>query len=127
MGNGGGDLAEGKRKIDIYGPLGLKKFVQTSLLLAQSPLPFDCNFHELMPSENQYATEDQATLAQTLIKECDDPDKLVKINENCRCWDLVKSKTATVIAGPIKHRVPSYGFVIQEKDTPGTSSYCKYM
>ena len=119
LGNGGGDYAEGKRKLDIYGPLGLKKFVQTSLLLAQSPLPYGCEFHELLPTEDQFVNQDQALLSQSLVNESSTPENLIKVSEEANIWELAATKTATVIAGPIKHRVPSYGFVIQEKDTPG--------
>jgi ribonuclease BN (tRNA processing enzyme) len=39
-----------------------------------------------------------------------------------RFWKLVDSSDPvgyTVVAGPIFHRIPSFGFVIQEPDQPG--------
>ena len=37
----------------LYGPVGLRKFLQTSLLLSQSMLGFDYIVHEMVPAEEQ--------------------------------------------------------------------------
>ena len=57
LGNGlNPDLAE-EKVLDVYGPQGLRKFINTNLSLARSPLPYKFNVHELIPEEDQYPPE----------------------------------------------------------------------
>lgn len=46
-------------------------------------------------------------------------------NEDSKCWHLFSSKMYTVVAGPLIHRVPSFGFVITEADAPGALDMTK--
>jgi ribonuclease Z len=56
----GSQMSEADRQtkvLDIYGPLGLRKYITTCLALARSPLPFKYNIHELVPDEDQFPPE----------------------------------------------------------------------
>ena len=36
-----------------------------------------------------------------------------------RAWPIVKNKSITIMAGQLKHRIPSFGYVFQESSKPG--------
>ena len=48
------DVDQRNKVIDIYGPVGLRKFITTSLALARSPLPFKYHIYELIPEADQF-------------------------------------------------------------------------
>ena len=52
----GSQMSEADRQtkvVDIYGPIGLRKFITTVLALARSPLAFKYNICELVPDKDQ--------------------------------------------------------------------------
>lgn len=56
------------RVLDIYGPIGLRKFITTSLSLARSPLPYKYNITELIPDKDQYPKDwDDWKVIATLV------------------------------------------------------------
>ncbi|WEV60268.1 ribonuclease Z [Streptococcaceae bacterium ESL0729] len=44
--------------LDLYGPVGIKDYVMTSLRLSQTKLPYHINFHELTPKDEGKIFED---------------------------------------------------------------------
>ena len=41
------------------------------------------------------------------------------MDKSTQAWPVFKSDSMTVLAGQLKHRVPSFGFVFQESLKPG--------
>lgn len=122
------------KTVDLYGPLGIRKMVLTALELSSSPLSYTLNIHELFWDEDQFPENAQPPpdRARYQLAEGDLDDRQSQLlvgggshrivhpcREPCRMWDLCDGHVR-VIAGAIRHRIPSYGFVITEKDMPGS-------
>ncbi|PSN39332.1 Zinc phosphodiesterase ELAC protein 1 [Blattella germanica] len=108
--------------LEIYGPRGLRKFVRDTLILSKSALTYGYVVHELIPVAEQYPedwnlwpTEDVA-MGATHPQE--KPGKDISANDDL-IWNLFENQNVSVKAGPIKHKIPSFGFVIVERDEPG--------
>ena len=54
LGNGLDPELASKKIVDIYGPIGLRKYLITSLEIARSAPNFRFNIHELVPESDQY-------------------------------------------------------------------------
>ncbi len=128
LGNG----AEDGKVIDLYGPLGLRKLVATCLELSQSPLPYKCRIHEMVPRLDQFATDEDPGLERYRDVAVsarfpwsaglgdDDCAEEIQFDDRLGGWSLLCGEgQPTVVAGAIVHRVPSFAFVVQERDSPG--------
>lgn len=123
---GNGINTEAEKVVDIYGPEGLRKFITVNLELSRSPLSYKYNVHEIIPEKDQFpdnwndwpvehSFHPEAPLEtsyRSVFKETNETGK--------RFWNLVDEGNYKVTAVPIKHRIPCFGFVIQESDKPGT-------
>lgn len=113
--------------IEIYGPLGLRLFLHTSLSLSRSVFPYQYRVNELVPHGAQYGEDWNDWNVDHNGPEPLHPSELqpVKIhhvenNDGNVLWKLFESGEWSVNAGWIHHRVPSFGFVLKEKGRPGT-------
>jgi ribonuclease Z len=101
--------------LDIYGPLGLRKFVRTTLKSSASVLGMQYRVHELCPPRSR-------DWLLTDVVPDRHPDELggtfILPNSN-GLWPLVDTGEFQVVAGSLRHRVPCYGYVIQEKTMAG--------
>jgi len=70
-----------KEPLSIYGPSGIKEFIETVLRISQSYMGFELSIHEIRENDNQ------------VLFEIDD---------------------LRVSAFPLKHRIPTYGYRIDE-------------
>lgn len=130
MGNGGTSATEDKI-IDIYGPLGIRKYITTNLELSRSPLAYKYNVHELIPENDQFP-EDWDDWP--VDHECNSK-KPLELSYRCvnktlndkghRFWNVMEDPEYSVKAVPIKHRIPCFGFVVQEADKPGKLDVAK--
>lgn len=116
---------EAGKSVDLYGPLGLKNYITTCLETSRSPLPYELNVYEMLPESSQYSQDwgdwpvdlegvhlrDMASFSSKIESE------LVK---GTRCWTLFKNNRYHVSAGAIEHRIPSFGYVIEEQDQVGS-------
>lgn len=109
--------------LELYGPLGLRRYVRESLNLSRSPLSYKYVVHELIPLDWQYPDE----LKEWKINEEGDnvllhPQEIVgrQITSSENVWTLFKDSHATVKAGALVHRIPSFGFSIQQNPTVGS-------
>ncbi len=121
---GNGCVSEDK-VVHVFGPLGIKKLVKTSLELSQSQLPFRCVFHELVPRRDQLESSDTYVDIDRLKwqgGESDVDDEEIEFHETLRCWRLTEEKSGSplVVAGALRHRIPSFAYVISEPDQPGS-------
>ena len=134
LGNGMAREEEGK-EVHLYGPLGIKKLVATCLELSQSPLPYRCRIHEMVPRLDQFVTKEDPSLqryridgsdtnfAWTVGMEEDGFSEEIAFDEGLGGWRLHVDKSgvqASVVAAAIVHRVPSFGFLLRESDAPGS-------
>ncbi|CAL4072771.1 unnamed protein product [Meganyctiphanes norvegica] len=113
--------------IEIYGPLGLRLFLFTSLSLSRSPLAYQYKVHELVPHNAQYGEDWDSWNVDHNGPEHLHPSELPPVilsyieNEDGHVyWKLFESGDWSVNAGWIHHRVPSFGFVLKEKGRQGT-------
>lgn len=87
----------------LYGPLGLREFVETTMRISHSWLSMKYEIVELIP--NAYDGI-QANPSEILQKEnC----RTVCLNEDGRYQLISNEDNCSVYAVSIKHRVPSYG------------------
>ncbi len=92
----------------LYGPLGLREFVETTLRLSHSWLSFKYEIIELIP--NSYDGVDENLIKTTLEKqEQNEKYRTVNIDQDGRYHLISNEDNMSVYAVSIKHRVPTYG------------------
>ncbi|XP_046355580.1 zinc phosphodiesterase ELAC protein 1-like [Haliotis rufescens] len=108
--------------VELYGPLGLRKFLRVSLELSRSQLGFDYIVHELqvldsqLPADWMEWTVDHA--ADEKLHPNEKAGRLISPDEN-GVWQLFNDGKFHVQGVQLQHRVPSFGFAIQEAPQPG--------
>ncbi|MCH2206956.1 MAG: ribonuclease Z [Lentisphaerales bacterium] len=85
-----GLMSGSEGKVTIFGPKGIKKFIETILKLSHTKLKYPIDFVEVTQSETVFEDENEK-------------------------FDCVK----------LSHDVPSYAYVVQEKDRPGAFDVSK--
>ncbi|XP_053180695.1 zinc phosphodiesterase ELAC protein 1 [Scomber japonicus] len=109
--------------VDIYGPRGLRHFLRVTLGLTGSQLLFPYAVHELEPTPDQSPEEGQLSLEMTA--ECgplhpqERPGRTISLDDSNDSYTLFQDKKFVVKAFRLFHRIPSFGFCIQEHDRPG--------
>ncbi|XP_042892401.1 zinc phosphodiesterase ELAC protein 1-like [Penaeus japonicus] len=134
-------------RVDIYGPKGLRRFIYTALSLSRSPLIFQYCVHEMVPVSSQYTEDwgdwdvDHSEPSATHPSELPGVTIEPSVTEDGNVAETSFFLTFYVIfhffsidndewcvqAGWIHHRVPSFGFVINERDRAGTLDKSKLM
>jgi len=92
----------------LYGPLGLREFIETTLRISYSWLSFKYEIIELIP--NLYDGIDE-NLIKTIINKQDKDERYrtINIHEDGRYHLISNEDNCSVYAVSIKHRVPTYG------------------
>ncbi|XP_014750324.1 PREDICTED: zinc phosphodiesterase ELAC protein 1 [Sturnus vulgaris] len=111
-----------KAPVDIYGPLGLRSFLWRSLELSHSQLLFPITVHELVPTRDQCPPEefkDFSSLDRGEELSQGPPGRVLHLDAGEDSYLLVEDEQLVVRAFRLFHRVPSFGFVLQEKPRPG--------
>nr|XP_043882570.1 zinc phosphodiesterase ELAC protein 1 [Solea senegalensis] len=109
--------------VDIYGPRGLRHFLRVTLGLTGSQLLFPYAVHELEPTLDQSPAEGQLSLEMTA--ECsplhpqERLGRTISLDMTSDSYLLFEDKSFVVKAFRLFHRIPSFGFCIQEHDHPG--------
>ncbi|XP_073399979.1 zinc phosphodiesterase ELAC protein 1 isoform X1 [Dendrobates tinctorius] len=113
--------------VDIYGPVGLKTFIRMSLEVSHSQLVFPYTVHELLPSEDQCPAEEFRDFSTYTGDCCPLPPEawLISADPTDGTYHLLDNQQFTVQAFKLYHRIPSFGFVIAEKDRPGKLNVTK--
>ncbi|KAL3062807.1 hypothetical protein OYC64_002582 [Pagothenia borchgrevinki] len=109
--------------VDIYGPRGLRHFLRVTLGLTGSQLLFPYAVHELEPTAEQSPEEGQLSLEMT-AESCplhpqEQPGRTISLDVSTDSYFLFEDKKFVVKAFRLFHRIPSFGFCIQEHDRPG--------
>ncbi|XP_053145175.1 zinc phosphodiesterase ELAC protein 1 [Hemicordylus capensis] len=114
--------ATNKPPVEIYGPLGLRSFLWRTMELSHSQLLFPYVVHELVPTLDQCPDEERKE--QSFV----DRDEVSpeKLQGNTICLDpvedsytLVDNEQFVMKAFRLFHRIPSFGFLVEEKPRAG--------
>ncbi|XP_071012016.1 zinc phosphodiesterase ELAC protein 1 [Oncorhynchus clarkii lewisi] len=109
--------------VDIYGPQGLRQFLRVALELTSSQLLFPYSVHELEPTTDQCPTEGQlspdVTADSGRLHPQERAGRTIPLDVNSDCYVILEEKRFVVKAFRLFHRVPSFGFSVQEHDWPG--------
>ncbi|NXM85524.1 RNZ1 protein, partial [Oenanthe oenanthe] len=111
-----------KAPVDIYGPLGLRSFLWRSLELSHSQLLFPIAVHELVPTPDQCSPEefrDFSGLDRAEGLGRGPPGRVLRLDPGEESFLLLEEEQLEVRAFRLFHRVPSFGFVLEEKPRPG--------
>ncbi|NXR75953.1 RNZ1 protein, partial [Pycnonotus jocosus] len=114
--------AAAKAPVDIYGPLGLRSFLWRSLELSHSQLLFPYAVHELVPTRDQCPAEEFKDFSGWDSSEAlpqGPPGRVLRLDPGEDSYLLLEDEQLVVRAFRLFHRVPSFGFVLQEKPRPG--------
>lgn len=109
--------------VEIFGPVGLRLYLRVALRVCSSELMFPFTVHELQPTGDQ---SPPAGLPDAVLTACCPPPHLQERPGRTLCPDpesdlysLLQDERVAVTAFKLFHRVPSFGFCIQETDRPG--------
>ncbi|NXB59202.1 RNZ1 protein, partial [Struthidea cinerea] len=111
-----------KPPVDIYGPLGLRSFLWRTLELSHSQLLFPYAVHELVPTRDQCPAEefkDFSGLDRDEAALQGPPGRVLHLDPAEDSYLLVEDEQLVVRAFRLFHRIPSFGFVLEEKPRPG--------
>uniref|UniRef100_UPI00358FB73A zinc phosphodiesterase ELAC protein 1 isoform X2 n=1 Tax=Myxine glutinosa TaxID=7769 RepID=UPI00358FB73A len=109
--------------MEIFGPRGLRRLLRTVLELSRSQLSFGFVVHELEPQVQQYTEAawpdwQPSEEAQGLEHPQERPGRQV-LPEADGTYILVRGGSLRVQAVSLRHRAPSFGFVLAEEERPG--------
>ncbi|XP_030273697.1 zinc phosphodiesterase ELAC protein 1 [Sparus aurata] len=117
------DSQQSPNCVDIYGPRGLRHFLRVTLGLTASQLLFPYAVHELEPTTDQSPEEGQlspeATAERGPLHPQEQPGRTISLDVSSNSYLLFEDKKFAVKAFRLFHRIPSFGFCIQEHDRPG--------
>ncbi|XP_028852620.1 zinc phosphodiesterase ELAC protein 1 [Denticeps clupeoides] len=109
--------------VDIYGPQGLRRFLRVSLELSASQLLFPFAVHELEPTADQCPPEGLlnplVTQSSEWLHPQERPGTTIQMDTQSDLYVLFEEKQFTVKAFRLYHRIPSFGFCVQEQERPG--------
>ncbi|XP_063816241.1 zinc phosphodiesterase ELAC protein 1 isoform X2 [Pseudophryne corroboree] len=108
-----------KQHVDIYGPVGLRNFIRMSLEVSHSQLAFPYSVHELIPSEDQCPAEEYKDFSSWGPANGCSPEEQTICADTKGSYLLLENEQFIVKAFKLFHRIPSFGFVIAERDRPG--------
>ncbi|NXW86366.1 RNZ1 protein, partial [Alopecoenas beccarii] len=111
-----------KPPVDIYGPLGLRYFIRRSLELSHSQLLFPYTVHELVPTQDQCPAEEFKEFSSLDGDEASPQGaqgRILHLDPVENAYLLLEDEQLVLKAFRLFHRIPSFGFVVEEK--PRTS------
>ncbi|CAG5131647.1 unnamed protein product [Candidula unifasciata] len=108
--------------VEIYGPLGLRHYLCTSLAISRSDIDFSFVIHELqhLPLQIPDSVQDWPLEILSVIPfhPCEKPGSIIQADDN-QIWHLFSDSKLAVKAVWVKHRLPCFSFVIQEAEKSG--------
>lgn len=110
--------------VDIYGPRGLGHYLRVALGLSGSQLLFPYAVHELQPTADQCPPDSQPAAAPEPpasdgLHPQERPGRTIALDPATDCYPLLQDERFVVVAFRLFHRLPSFGFSVQERDRPG--------
>ena len=85
--------------LTLYGPYGLREFVETTLRISSSWLAFKYEIIEMLPNAYDGVT----------VSSIDERSRTISLSDDGRYHLISNEDNCSVYAVSIKHRVPSYG------------------
>ncbi|NXO00678.1 RNZ1 protein, partial [Rhinopomastus cyanomelas] len=108
-----------KPPVEIYGPVGLRDFLRRSLELSHSQLLFPYVVHELVPTRDQCPAEEFRDFSSSDEKGDDSQGRRIHLDPVGNSYLLLEDEQLLVRGFRLFHRIPSFGFVVEEKPRPG--------
>ncbi|XP_037758442.1 zinc phosphodiesterase ELAC protein 1 [Chelonia mydas] len=111
-----------KQPVDIYGPLGLRNFICRTLELSHSQLLFPYVVHELVPTPDQCPAEEFKELSYVDRDEVSSKEvqgRMLHLDHVENSYTLVNNQQFVMKAFRLFHRIPSFGFLVEEKQRTG--------
>ncbi|NXU92664.1 RNZ1 protein, partial [Xiphorhynchus elegans] len=112
-----------KPPVDIYGPLGLRDFLSHTLELSHSQLLFPYAVHELVPTPDQCPAGEFRDFSSPWGREGDPArgpgGRVLSLGPGQSSYLLEEDEQVVLRAFRLFHRIPSFGFVVEEKPRPG--------
>ncbi|NWR37732.1 RNZ1 protein, partial [Tachuris rubrigastra] len=108
--------------VDIYGPLGLRSFLWRSLELSHSQLLFPYAVHELVPTHDQCPAgefRDFSHWDRGELPPQGPGGRVLQLGPGESSYLLEEDEQLVLRAFRLFHRIPSFGFVLEEKPRPG--------
>jgi len=119
--------------IDIYGPLGLARYLRTAMSLSRSLLSVKFRVNELIPTERQLTTSKPpfsswnppADADSIELHPCELPGhkisaEVVEIEQiQYNIWRLFADDSVTCSATELLHHVPTFGYTLEEPARQG--------
>ncbi|EUC65724.1 beta-lactamase superfamily protein [Rhizoctonia solani AG-3 Rhs1AP] len=97
------------KRLDIYGPPGLRELLRTILRITQASLSGKYAVHELLSADDVACHYESTTIHSNEIYGTD-----FRPSSDGTWKEITKDGEWVVNAGPVKHRVPCLGYVFQE-------------
>ncbi|XP_033828828.1 zinc phosphodiesterase ELAC protein 1 [Periophthalmus magnuspinnatus] len=117
------DPPQRPRCVDIFGPRGLRHLLRVTLGLTASQLLFPYAVHELEPTSDQSPEEGQLSREVTMehgsLHPQEQVGRSIPLDPHSDTYLLFEDERFEVKAFRLYHRVPSFGFCVQERDRPG--------
>lgn len=109
--------------MQIYGPQGLRKYVRVSLELSRSELAYSYTVHELRVPDtdwpHDWETWKPSHEAEGPLHPNELPGQDIAMSGEESTYKLFEDDHFTIMAAPVSHRVPCFGFVFLEKPQLG--------
>jgi ribonuclease Z len=105
--------------LHIYGPLGLRHMIASIIGATQPRFYLKYYVHELLlPEESaDNASSPKLKLSKSVRRE---GETYIKYDNRTNSWNICEDSTIIIRAGKLRHKVPCWGYVFEEKPTPGT-------
>ncbi|XP_075388597.1 zinc phosphodiesterase ELAC protein 1 [Tenrec ecaudatus] len=107
-----------KQPVDIYGPVGLRDFLQHTMELSHTELVFPYAVHELVPTADQCPADEQPGIThgeRTGCRPGAGQGRTIHLDTEEDAYLLVDEEQFVVKAFRLFHRIPSFGLSIMEK------------
>lgn len=118
-------------KLHIYGPRGVRQFLNVALSVSSCRLPREYFVHELCQSaeEAQEASKATGMVVHEGERDCDSVVAPVSEYGERReqTWELCETETYRVKAGRLRHTVACWGYAVEERDRVGALDVAKLL
>ncbi|KAH9307887.1 hypothetical protein KI387_035798, partial [Taxus chinensis] len=102
-----------KNPIEIYGPQGLRNWLRVTLNASHVRVPTKYAVHELISKKDKSTKFSTKSSKNEVLHEDELPGRDIYQSKD-GLWDLFSDDKYKVQAGPVKHSIPCWGYVLEE-------------